>query len=86
MTTQFIPQGEAISIGMDSPIYTVSVGPTSGVGILLEGPANSLLLLESGEFLLLESEITEFTFDNLLLEAPADSALVLESGDTLLLE
>ena len=86
MTTQFIPQGAAVSIGMDSPVYRVGIGPGSGNGILLEGPADSLLLIESGEFLLLESEITEFTFDNLLLEAPADSALVLESGDTLLLE
>lgn len=30
-------------------------GPSSGDGLLLESPADSFLLLESGEFLLLEA-------------------------------
>lgn len=46
-----------IGVGISIPLAglgTGQSGPGTGSGLLLEGPADSFLLLESGDYLLLE--------------------------------
>jgi len=50
----FVFQGARLIIAVARRAVAVAAGPASGSGLLLESPADSFLILESGDFLLLE--------------------------------